>query len=151
MLVEDVMTQVVYVVRKNDAFSSVLLLLDKHNISGVPVVDEKKRVVGIISEKDLLYRLLPTEEEFYKDVDYYSSHERIEKECGKILKLKAKDLMSTDVVSIEPSAHSLQACALMLVRSIRRLPVVESDKLVGIVSTHDIYRNFLKTLVEKDK
>lgn len=148
MLVKDVTTSTVHTINKNDSFREIITLLDNNNISGAPVVDAKGQVIGIISEKDLLYNLLPSEEEYYKDIEYYTNHERIEKEANKITKLTAKDLMSKDIISIEPDAHILHACALMLLRNIRRLPVMENGKLVGIVTTRNIYKNFLKMLVK---
>ncbi|OGM31810.1 hypothetical protein A3D00_03905 [Candidatus Woesebacteria bacterium RIFCSPHIGHO2_02_FULL_38_9] len=135
-------------VRKNTSYKEVVLLLIKHKISGIPVIEKTKKVVGIISEKDLLYQLFPSQEEFYKDIEHYMHHDVIEKEAVKVKKLKAKDFMSRDVISVKPDDHVLTACALLVINNIRRLPVIEKGKLVGIVTSNNLFKNFLRKYVK---
>lgn len=149
MLVRDVMTTHVHTVPEESTFKEMVSLLTKHKISGVPVVNENKKVIGIISEKDLLNALFPSQKQFYQDIKYFSNFENEESEIrGKAAKLKAKDLMTRNVVSIKPDDHILRACSLFLTHNIRRLIVVKDDKLVGIVTTNNIYRNFLNTIIQ---
>src|SRR3989344_1974842 len=110
---------------------------------------KKGKVVGVISEKDLFYRLFPSQEEFYKNIEYYTNRNNLEKETRAIVKLKAKDLMTKDIISIGKNDHILTACSLLLIYEIRRLPVINHGKLVGVVTTNDIYKNFLLTITKK--
>jgi len=128
MLVKDVMVKPVFTVSEGETFPQIVKLLARKQVSGVSVVNKKGRLVGVISEKDLLHKLFPSEREFYKNLEYYKNFERIEHEAEKIKKLTAKKIMTKNVVTIEPDRHVLVACSLMSIHNIRRLPVVHGDK-----------------------
>ena len=143
MLVKEVMTKKVWSIDADASFAEIVHFLGEHNIAGAPVVDRNESLVGIVSEKDLLHNVFPSEADCCGDPAYYFNHDRIEKEAAAITKLKAKDLMSRKVVTVRPTDHILRACSLLLIHDIRRLPVIEDHTLVGIVTTSDIYQNFL--------
>lgn|SRR3989338_186028 len=152
MLVHQVMTTNLHCVSPTSLFEEILNILVQNKISGVPVVNGNNKFVGIISEKDLLLNLFPSPQEFYHDYHYYFNHEHIEQEAVKISHLTAQDLMTTDVITVSPLDHCLKACALLIIHRIRRLPVVEgNNKLVGIVTTNNLYRNYLQFLAEKTR
>ena len=77
------------------------------------------------------------------------NYKNIEDNAKKIKNFKAKNLMTKEVISIEPTENVLTACSLFLIHAIRRLPVIDDGKLVGIVTTDDVYRNFLMRFVKK--
>jgi len=147
MLVRDVMSRPVYTVRDDASFKKVFLKLQNKKISGVTVINTKGKMVGVISEKDLLHRLFPREEDFYKDLDYYRNFERIEFEAAGISKLTARKLMTRKVITVGPDRHVLVACSLMAIHNIRRLPVVEKGKLLGIVTMSSLYKNYLSSFL----
>jgi len=149
MLVRDVMIRRVVSVSPTEPFPEIVKVLVKKKISGVVVLNAKRKVVGVISEKDLFHKLFPSQKRFYKDLEYYMNYKNIEKDIPKLLKLKAKDLMSKRIIAIGPDEHILKACSLFLIHNIRRLPVIESGRLVGIVTISSIYRNFLTSLIKK--
>ena len=149
MLVRDVMTKKVLTIAEEASFEQIVRLLLKKKISGVPVVNKKGKLVGIISEKDLLYQLFPSQKKFYKDIEYYKNFEKIELESAHIGKLTAKHIMTKKVVTVGPDEHVLVACSLMVINSIRRLPVVEDGRILGIVSTSNLYRNYLSHFFSK--
>lgn len=148
MLVRDVMTRRVVTVNPSESFSRMVKLLVKSKISGLVVVNKRGKVLGVISEKDLLYKLFPSQKNFYKNLEYYMNYDNVAKEAKKILKFKAKNFISKKLVSISPDEHVLKACSIFLIRNIRRLPVIDKGKLVGIVTTNDVYRNYLNTLID---
>ncbi|MFE5709275.1 CBS domain-containing protein [Streptomyces sp. NPDC056501] len=99
------------------SFREVAKLLAEHDISGVPVVDEDDRVVGVVSESDLLARD----------------------------ELTARDLMSTPAVTVHAEETVADAARLMVRRGVERLPVVdEEERLVGIVTRRDLLRVHLR-------
>lgn len=149
MKVREVMTRKVVVVSPTTSFAEIVRILAKEKISGVPVVGKLGKVVGVISEKDLFYRLFPSQKEFYKNIEFYMNYKNIEKSLVKVKRLKARNLMSKNVISISPDDNVLKACSLFLIHNIRRLPVLENGKLVGIVTTNNIYKNFLLSIVGK--
>lgn len=141
------MTIQVHTISVGTLFSEIVVLLVEKGISGAPVVDEDGRLVGIISEKDLLKRLFPDESEFYQSLDYYlADYERVSAEARKVLPLTAGEMMRTEVQTITPDQHIMRACAKMAAYKIRRLPVMDGNQLVGIVSTSNIYRKFLQLI-----
>ncbi|NTV30764.1 CBS domain-containing protein [candidate division WWE3 bacterium] len=143
MRVVDVMTDEVITVRETTPFKQIVNILIQNKISGVPVVDDTDSLVGIISEKDLLLRLFPEHEDFYKTFKEYYDAELIRKEVGKLSRFVAQDLMTNKVITVQKDEPVLGACALMLVHNIRRLPVVEENHVIGIVTTNDLYKKCL--------
>jgi CBS domain-containing protein len=150
MLVRDVMTKRVVTVDSSETYSRMVNLLIKEKISGFVVIGRGNKVVGVISEKDFLYKLFPSQKRFYKNPEYYMNYENILKEAKKVTKLKAKSFMSKKIISIGPNESIIKACSIFLIHGIRRLPVIDDGKLVGIVTTNDIYKNFLSTLVNSN-
>lgn len=152
MLVKNAMTsRNLHTLSLNDNFLDIVKFLLKYNISGAPVTDKKGHVVGIVSEKDLFYKLFPTRKDFYKDPEYFMNFNHIELfDSFNVKKYKAKDLMTKDVITVKPDDHILKACSLFIHHNIRRLPVIDKGKLIGVVTTNDIYRRFL-TVFDKQK
>jgi CBS domain-containing protein len=141
------MTPEVYTLKEDMLFKDAIKFLIDNSISGAPVVDAHDQLVGMISERDFLMNLFPNEKDLYQDMDYYlANYERIEKEARKILYLQVKDLMRRKVYTIEPDKNIMQAIALMSAYRVRRLPVMENGKMIGIIDTYDVYENFLNVL-----
>lgn len=150
MLVKSAMTTgKIYTLTPKATFSEIVEFLIKHKISAAPVVNKKGKLVGIVSEKDLFYHLFPSEEDFYRDPDTYMDFDIIEEDAQSVRKLKAKDLMTTKIIKISPEDHILKSVSLFIKHKIRRLPVVREGKLVGILTTNDVYRRFLKLMSKK--
>lgn len=143
MLVRDVMTKKVLTLSPSDSFSKAVKFLLKNKITGSPVVNTKGKIIGIISEKDLFHKLFPSEKKFYQDLEYYMNFENLEKEAVRVSRLKVRNLMSRRVIFVHPDDHILKACSLLLLNNIRRLPVIDRGQIVGIVTTNNIYKNFL--------
>ena len=143
MLVRDIMASKVITVSPGSTVSEILKIFQKHKIGGAPVVSKSGKILGFVSEKDVLFRLFPSEEEFYKDVDYYFAKTNHEENLKAIRNLKAKNIMTRHVICVKPYDDVLSACSKLLLRHIRRLPVVDKGKLVGIVSTDRVFVNYL--------
>ena len=149
MLVRQVMSRKVHFISSDDSFQKIIKLLSKRKISGLPVKNKKGKVVGVISEKDLFHKLFPSQKAFYKDPEYFMNFDRLERDAKSVLKIPAKRIMSKKVIYVTPDDHILKACSLFVMHNIRRLPVMDKGKLVGIVTTGNIYRNFLMHITGK--
>jgi len=103
-----------------DAYDAIALLL-KHRISGMPVVDESGRLVGMLSERDCLKTLL--------DSEYHN-----------MPTAKVKDLMSAEVKTIGADTGIVEIASLFLDAPFRRFPVLDKGRLVGQVSRKDVLR-----------
>lgn len=131
----DVMTRNVVTVQPDAQVREIAALMLKHRISAVPVVDADRRVLGIISEGDLMRRVENNThsrhswwlEAFYftQDTpgDYVKAHGR-----------KASDVMTTEVVSITKDTSLYEIARLLEKNHIKRVPVVREGRLIGIVS-----------------
>lgn len=115
-------------------------MLREKNISGAPVVDEQGNVIGLVSEKDLFRVLYPFYRSFYENPELYSDFEEREHKAGDVADHPVERFMSSKVWSIEPDIPLMRAGAIMLARGIHRMPVMESGKLVGIITRRGVYR-----------
>lgn len=110
MVARDIMTKEVITVKPGAPVKDLAKLLHKHKISGAPVVDTKGRIVGIVSEADILAKR------------------------GR----EVKTIMSKTVISISEETPVEEIATLMTHHKVKRLPVLRGEKIVGVVSRADI-------------
>lgn len=144
MKIKDVIKSEVITVNQNATYREAANVLYQNKISGVPVVDDDGRLVGLLSEKDLFKMLFPYEDDFSADPEMYLDFEIGENRIDEIENHKISDFMNKHVVTIDKETPVLKAGGLMLARGIHRLPVTENGKLIGIVSRKDIFGTILK-------
>jgi len=141
----DVMTTEVITVDPDVSVQAVAKLLSERGISGVPVIDAADRLVGIVSEGDLLHRVETGTERlpgrprsWWLDTialdrelarDYVKSHGRT-----------ARDVMTRDVISVIDTTDLAEIAMLLETKRIKRVPVLRDGKLVGIVSRANLMR-----------
>jgi len=117
MTIGKIMTKNVIATRMDDYASQVLLQILSGQYSGMPVIDSEKRVVGVISEFDLL-----------KAIRKGLSLEEV----------PVKDLMTKEPITADSNASPESVIDVMIAKNIIRLPVVQDGKLVGVISRSDI-------------
>ncbi|MBF0341760.1 MAG: CBS domain-containing protein [Magnetococcales bacterium] len=145
MLVKDVMTRDVRTAKKEDSVRSVAAVICTNKISGLPVVEEGNKLVGLISEKDILNCLLPGYRTFLQGPLKQGDFEAMEESYQGILSKRVEDLMTHRVFSVSPNDPLLLAASQMDLHRFRRIPVVEDgDHLVGIISLGDIHKAIFK-------
>jgi CBS domain-containing protein len=139
--VASVMSSPVVTVTPETTFKECVRILRRKRVSGLPVVDVSGRLVGIVSETDLLNKVER------RDPDTYvleSRRHRLDR--ARALALDVASAMSSDVVSVAPDFPISLAAREMHTRGFKRLPVVDSTgRLVGIVSRGDLLTVFLRT------
>jgi CBS domain-containing protein len=143
MKVKEIMTSEVITVSTGDSVETCAKLLQEHNISGLPVLDEAGKVAGIVTEGDLIRRASRVKAPGYLEIlgglIYLGSPKRFVEELQRAMSLEAGQLMSKNVISISPEDTVEKAATLMVNKKISRLPVIdEQQRLVGIVSRRDI-------------
>ncbi|RLU89186.1 hypothetical protein CTZ27_22330 [Streptomyces griseocarneus] len=138
--VGDVMTQTVVAVSRTAPYKEIAKTLAEWKVSAVPVLEGEGRVIGVVSEADLL----PKEE--FKDRDP-SRWEQL-RQIDDLVKAGAKtaeDLMSTPAVTVHPRATVAEAARVMARKGVKRLPVVDDEgKLTGIISRADLLKVYLR-------
>ncbi|MFJ9346410.1 CBS domain-containing protein [Streptomyces sp. NPDC101237] len=140
-LVRDVMTPTVLALRHSAAFKEIVKALHQWRVSAAPVLDDEGRVVGMVSEADLLRK-----EQAYDGAPVRYGRIRPEPATSKAAAVTVNGLMTAPAVTVGPDATLPEAARAMARHGVRRLPVVGPDgKLKGIVSRSDLLKVFLRT------
>ncbi|MCX5554662.1 CBS domain-containing protein [Streptomyces sp. NBC_00038] len=145
--VGEVMTSEVVGARRETPFKDVAWLLDRHRISGLPVVDADDKVVGVISETDLIRRqAAKAERDRGPRFRLPALRRKARLATAKARATIAGQLMSTPAITVHPEQSVADAARVMERHHIERLPVVdEEDRLIGIATRRDLLRVFLRT------
>ena len=141
----DVMTTGVITVDPDTSVQAVAKLLSERGISGVPVVDAADRLVGIVSEGDLLHRVETGTERVAGRrrswwLDTIASDQELARDYIKSHGRTAKDVMTREVISVTETTDLADVAMLLDTKRIKRVPVLRDGKLVGIVSRANLVR-----------
>jgi CBS domain-containing protein len=146
MNVADIMTRTVISVTPETTIAEAAQLLLQHRISGLPVVEPGGAVVGIVTEGDLLRRVeTGTERRHSHWLEFLIAPGRLAREYTDANARNVGEVMSADVVSVTPQDSLPEVIRLMEHHHVKRLPVIEAGRLVGIVSR----ANLVQALVHK--
>jgi len=147
---KDIMTTEVITVDENRSVKELAKILAENKISGVPVVDNQGKIVGIVTESDLIDRAkkvhIPTVMRLFDSFVFLESPERMEKDLKKMAALTVRDICNKKIVSVTPATPLDELATLMSENKVHTIPVLDNDKLVGIIGKTDIIR----TLVQGD-
>ena len=158
--VREVMSSPVMSITPDTLVKDAAAMLAERNVSGVPVV-ENDLVVGVFSEIDVLRSIKTTKKDLRLVFPSISSlgiafqeevtQREILEAYEEIGNTPVRDVMSKDVVTVAPEIALNEAIVMMVERKIQRLPVVEGDKLVGILTRGDIIRGLAKERASNNK
>ena len=137
MRARDIMSRPVYTVRPDTSIEHAAALLSDHGFVAAPVVDEDGSLVGIISEADLLRHRVPSDPTAHLWREHAADH-------GPRPHVVA-DVMTEAVITAYPDTDVADIAHDMLEHSVRSVPVVERDEVVGMVSRQDILRTVIRT------
>jgi CBS domain-containing protein len=145
---KDIMTQEVVTVQETTPISEVARTLAEKDISGVPVLNPGREVVGIVCESDLIDQTkkfhLPTVVNLMGYIVFLESGKKIEKDLKKMMGLIAGDIMTSPVKTVSPETSVEEIATLMAENNIHSIPVMEGKSLVGIVGKKDIVRSMAR-------
>ena len=144
-IVADVMTANPLTISPEAPLQEAIQTLAEKKISGLPVVDDKGKLVGIISESDLMWQETGVEAPpyimFLDSVIYLQNPARHEKEIHKALGQTVAEVMSENPLSVKPNLSVKEAARIMHEKKVRRLPVIDDKtQLVGIITQGDVIR-----------
>jgi CBS domain-containing protein len=150
MRVKDLMTKDVLTVRPSMPLKEAAAMLAEHRISGLPVIDDERRVLGVLSEGDILYK-----ETGAKDKPGLIDRLLSVPPVGLDLKLAAKtvgEAMSAPALTVGPRRPVTEAASLMIDERVNRLPVIDDEeRLIGIITRADLVRAFVRSDAEIEK
>ncbi|MCK5165539.1 MAG: CBS domain-containing protein [Desulfobacula sp.] len=142
-------TNVISVTPDTEISRAVKILLDNH-INGVPVVNDKNEVMGILCQSDLIYQQkempIPPIFAILDSIIPLSSSKKLEESFKKISAITVEQAMVKNPVTVTADAPVSEIASLMVEKHFHTLPVVDGKKLLGIIGKEDI----LKTLISKE-
>ncbi|MFA5527774.1 MAG: CBS domain-containing protein [Peptostreptococcales bacterium] len=116
MKVREIMSKSVIYAKSNTSLENIANMMKERNVGSIPICDENQNIVGIVTDRDIVLRGVSNGNQ----------------------NLTAKDVMTKDIVSVRPDMDTREAADLMAKNQIRRLPVVEGNKLEGMLAVGDI-------------
>ena len=145
MLAKDIMEQNVLYVYKDTTVEEVVKILLDNKISGVPVVDDEKKVIGVVTEADLILKekepRLPSYIEVLWSIIYIEGVKKYEEELKKMVATTVDELMTTDVLTVSENEEAEVVAKIMVEGRVNRVPIVNDDGvLVGIISRNDMLK-----------
>ncbi len=143
MLVKDIMTRHIRTVKPDTPMREVVSAMTLYRVSGLPVMDDDDKLIGFIAEKDVLHHMFPSLEEIM-DPGQTINFEDMEMEYSQVLGLKVSDLMTTGVIGVTEDMPILKATSVMVRHRFRRIPVIDGDKLLGMMSLGDVHKAIFK-------
>jgi CBS domain-containing protein len=144
LTVRDIMDPELVTVTPEDDIETLVRLLRRHELPGVPVVNDGGRCVGMVTEADLVISdeqgdlHLPHYIELFGGVVFLEPLRRFEERLRKAVGLSVKDIMSSELTTIEPDAGVHEAGRVIAQSGHNRLPVIEHGRLVGVVTRVDV-------------
>ena len=150
MRAADVMTNEVITLGEDASVQEAAKLMAEHGISAVPVIDRESRVVGMVSEGDLLHRAeTGTERRRSWWLEMVASTNQLAGEYVKSHSGSVKDVMTRDVVSVTEETPVADIAVLLETNRIKRVPVLRGGNLAGIVSRANLVRALAMTINER--
>jgi CBS domain-containing protein len=143
----DIMTKDVVTVTADTEITQAAKLLLENHFNGLPVVDDRGKLIGIICQEDLIVQQkrlpLPSLFTFFDGLIPLTSYRSLEKEVEKIVATTVSQAMTLDPITIDPDASLEDIATLMVNNNIHTLPVLEGGRLVGIIGKEDILRTIM--------
>jgi CBS domain-containing protein len=141
--VGELMDRDLTVVMEHSTISEAIDIFYSHNVAGLPVVDVNWRLVGFLSESDILLAATPSYLEVLTQSSFLSGEEEeFVRQLEKLGGLPVRDYMTKSPVAVEPYVSLMSIADLMIRKHLRRLPVVEDGVLVGIIDRKMLW-NFM--------
>lgn len=146
MKARDIMHRKIITIGKEATLKEAAIQMSDNRVSGLPVVDDSTRIVGIITDSDILtYRKKINLPEYMRLLEYFIEEidpESIEENIRVILHKKVKDVMTTRLITVTEDTYIGQIISKFAEHHISRIPVVKKHKLVGIIAREDLIKAF---------
>jgi len=144
---KDIMTTDVITAEESMSVKDLAKLLYENKISGVPVFDDKGQVIGVATESDLIDQNkkvhIPTVVAILDSFVFLENPEKLEKDIKKMAATNVGDICSHELVSVKPDTPLDEVATLMAERQVHTLPVMDGEKLVGVIGKTDIIRTLV--------
>ena len=112
-------------------------------VFGMMVTDPKDRLVGMVSMYDILLLVRPKHIHIWGEMSDIEVSGYMEKTCHRVRPILVGDIMTTDVITVTPATHILMVLDVMIKKHVRRVPVVEKGRILGVVYISDIFYHLM--------
>jgi CBS domain-containing protein len=119
---------------------------EQQTVLGMMVTDESGRLVGMLSMYDIFLLLRPKHIHIWGEMEDLEVDGILEAACQRAKSMRVGDIMTTEVITITPDTHLLLVIDIMIKKHVRRLPVLEDGKLLGIVYLSGVFNHLLELL-----
>ncbi len=140
----DIMTKNVLTVTRDMAIKDLSKMFIDNRVNGFPVVDDQGTVIGIVTEKNLIEQNknlhMPTVIALFDAVFYLESTKNFQEEVKRYTGTMVGDIYHANAVTVSPETDVSEIAALMANKGLHSLPVVENEKLIGIIGKIDIIK-----------
>jgi len=140
----DIMTKDVLTVTRDMSIKDLANMFIDNRVNGFPVVDDEETVIGIVTEKNLIEQNknlhMPTVIALFDAVFYLESTKNFQDEVKRFTGTTVGDIYHSNVVTVPPEAEVTEVTSLMANKGLHSLPVVENQKLIGIIGKVDIIK-----------
>ena len=140
MEVGKIMTKKVHTIGPDSSLKECAEILKKTGVNGL-VVTVGEKVLGVITKTDLFKVILPRYPENFEEEKYMSDIEYIGERVEKLFKMQVKEIMGAPPIQLNSSVPLIRAGSIMLLRRVKQIPIVDDEKLTGIVTLTDIIHN----------
>jgi PTS system nitrogen regulatory IIA component len=144
LTVRDIMHRDVVSASPDESLKDAANKFYRFKVSGMPVIDEEGRPVGIISERHLIQAALPDYETLIQNLSLAPDTEPFDELLRHEDEIKVRDIMTTRVFTTTEDTPIVEVAAQMLFRNVRRVPVVHDEKMVGIILRRDIVSKVIR-------
>jgi len=138
----DIMTQPVITVKKETTVKELARILTKYNISGAVVVDDKDKVIGIVTESDLIFQNkklhIPSVVTILDSYFFLENPDKMEQEIQKMAGATVADIFSKGVITVREDTTITEIATIMSEQHVHTLPVLKDNTLVGVIGKKDI-------------
>lgn len=144
MKVREIMTKDLTAIERDVPIQELIFILENAEMPNMPVVDDEGKLVGFISEKDVIRAALPGYFELLHSASFIPDMNQLSKKLAQIANDPVEKYMHREVYYVTEDDDDLRAADLIIRRGVKNLPVVNSDgRLVGRVRRIDLLRHFL--------
>ncbi|MBI4389915.1 MAG: CBS domain-containing protein [Nitrospinae bacterium] len=140
----DIMSKNIVTAKKDMSIKDLSRLFLEHKVNGIPVVDDNDKVIGIVTEGDLIDQNknlhIPTVISLFDAVIYLESGKKFQEEVKRLTGTRVEDIYTPKPVTVSPDTPVADCASLMAEKHIHTLPVVEKGKLIGVIGKFDLIR-----------
>lgn len=151
---KDVMTTKLHTLRPDASIAESVRLFKaageegRRRVFGMLVIDKAGRLIGMVSMYDILLFIRPKHIHIWGAMDDIDVSGLLDDVCERAKSVRVEDIMSTDIITVTPDTHLMVVLDTMIKKHVRRIPVIEGDRIQGIVYISDLFNHLAERLIK---